>query len=166
MASWEIFINFLHKVFLHKFFENDVKQIKIHREKSISQDSKDSAPKFQTTKIEIYSYYMFQKKKILSFGLCQFLLVKLLSIYSGSTSDDIFSPVQSGPSVGIHREPIYVYFNSKDRPLSKDDYGLRLRSLHSRDWLLLPDRLLSRDRLLSHGRILFVFCEVVAQNTC
>ena len=79
--------------YFHAFlvpFENDIKQIKILLGKLISQDLKGSAPKSQIIRIEIYSYYMFPKKKILSFGLCQFLLEKHLSIYSGLISTIYF----------------------------------------------------------------------------
>ena len=66
--------------------KNDIKQIKIRQEKFISRDLKDSALKSQTIRIEIYSCYMFLKKRISLFDLCQFLLEKHLSIYSGSVS--------------------------------------------------------------------------------
>ena len=72
-------------------YENDIKQTKILHEKLISQDSRDSALKSQIIRIEIYSCYMFQKKKILLFGLCQFQLEKHLSIYSGPISTINFS---------------------------------------------------------------------------
>ena len=72
-------------------YENDIKQTKIRHEKLISQDSRDLALKSQIIRIEIYSCYMFQKKKILSFVLCQFQLEKHLSIYSGPISTINFS---------------------------------------------------------------------------